>query len=79
LSQAWAGVIWIVLPDTPANARWLNAREKYIAVERMRESQGGLKTTKFKLRQGLSAFLDPKLWLLWGMALRVFLILLTRV
>lgn len=61
----WSGVIWLWLPDSPVNATFLSERERYVAVERMREDQGGVRNRTFKLKQGLSCFWDPKMYLIW--------------
>ncbi|KAM0753792.1 MFS general substrate transporter [Meredithblackwellia eburnea MCA 4105] len=57
-------VLFFFLPDTPANASWLNEREKSIAVARVAESQQGMKNTHFKWYQAREALLDYRVWLI---------------
>jgi MFS transporter, ACS family, allantoate permease len=60
-----AGVIIIIfLPATPMKAWFLTTREKHIAVRRIMGNNTGIHTRKFKLRQALSTFLDPQVYLL---------------
>ncbi|KIM99097.1 hypothetical protein OIDMADRAFT_30739 [Oidiodendron maius Zn] len=56
----WAFVIFFLLPDTPANARFLNQRERLIAVKRVAGNEIGIKNKKFVKEQALVAFVDPK-------------------
>lgn len=53
--------------------RWLNATEKKLAVERLRENQTGVKNTTFKRYQVIEALTDPKTWFffLFGLATQV--------
>ena len=39
-------------------------RERFIAVERLRDNRTGIKSTKFKWSQVREAFLDPQCWML---------------
>ncbi|KAJ5552822.1 major facilitator superfamily domain-containing protein [Penicillium frequentans] len=62
---AFAGVIVLALmPATPMKAWFLTDREKRIAVRRLMSNNTGIHTRKFKIRQALSAFLDPQLYAL---------------
>jgi hypothetical protein len=62
--------IWtlIVLPDLPSTAKFLNERERAIAVERVAANRQGVKNHHFKWYQVKQAALDPKTWLLFIMA-----------
>lgn len=63
------GVIaFIVLPDLPSTAKFLNERERAIAVERVAANRQGVKNHHFKWYQVKQAALDPKTWLLFVMA-----------
>ncbi|KAJ5126487.1 major facilitator superfamily domain-containing protein [Penicillium atrosanguineum] len=57
-------LIILALPATPMKAWFLSPRERLIAVSRLMKNQTGIHTRKFKLRQGLSTFLDPQVYLL---------------
>jgi ACS family allantoate permease-like MFS transporter len=57
-------MVLFLLPATPMKAWFLTARERRIAVRRLMSNKTGIHTRKFKLRQGLSAFLDPQVYAL---------------
>ncbi|KAL4791876.1 major facilitator superfamily domain-containing protein [Aspergillus venezuelensis] len=60
----WAVVLWILMPDTPLSAKFLNEREKDIAIERLRENRTGIANANggFMKEQFIEAFLDIKAW-----------------
>jgi ACS family allantoate permease-like MFS transporter len=51
---------WI--PDNQTNARWLNAQDRLLAIERVRTNQQGIGNKKFKWYQFKGAFSDPLTW-----------------
>ncbi|CAL5866024.1 uncharacterized protein PFLUO_LOCUS231 [Penicillium psychrofluorescens] len=57
-------VVMALLPAAPMKAWFLTDREKRIAVRRLISNNTGISTRKFKIRQALSAFLDPQLYAL---------------
>jgi uncharacterized membrane protein YbaN (DUF454 family) len=59
----------IFLPDLPSTAKFLNERERAIAVERVAINRQGVKTRQFKWYQVRQAAEDPKTWLLFVMAI----------
>ena len=59
----WAGVVYLFLPDSPLNARFLTERERAVAVERVRKNRTGIKTTEFKWAQVAEALRDPQVWI----------------
>jgi hypothetical protein len=60
----WALVIWFLLPDSPANARFLSHRERLLAVKRVAANEMGIKNKAFDKKQVWSGFTDPKtIWL----------------
>ncbi|KAF9872857.1 hypothetical protein CkaCkLH20_09720 [Colletotrichum karsti] len=61
----WAFVIWFLLPDSPANARFLSHRERLIAIKRVAGNETGIKNKAFDKKQGLVGFFDPKTLLLF--------------
>ncbi|KAL6399584.1 hypothetical protein AUP68_16989 [Ilyonectria robusta] len=61
----WAIVIWVFLPDSPSNARFLNHRERLIAVKRVASNETGIKNKAFDEGQVLLGFTDPKTLLLF--------------
>lgn len=64
-------MLWL-LPDSPANARWLNKEQRARAAERVRTNQMALKSDNFRWYQLWEALLDPKVWLI-----TLFLVALT--
>jgi MFS transporter, ACS family, allantoate permease len=56
--------LWWLLPDSPMSARWLNDRERLIAVERLKSNKTGIKNTHHKWPQVKEAISDPKVWML---------------
>jgi ACS family allantoate permease-like MFS transporter len=60
---------WWLLPDSPMDAKFLNDRERIIAIERLRDNKTGIKNTHHKKEQVLEALRDPKVWML---ALAIF-------
>jgi ACS family allantoate permease-like MFS transporter len=62
LGLAWAVVLYFYMPDTPITAKFLNEREKTIAVERLRENRTGIANSEFKKEQVYEALLDVKVW-----------------
>jgi hypothetical protein len=65
-------LMWM-MPDDIKSARFLNEREKAIAVERLRSNNTGTKTSKWKWDQVREAFVDPKTWM-WGFMLMLLAI-----
>jgi len=61
----WAIVVWILLPDSPSNARFLNHRERLVAVKRVAGNETGIKNKSFDKSQIKLGFLDPKMLLLF--------------
>ncbi|KAL9092354.1 MAG: hypothetical protein Q9159_000862 [Coniocarpon cinnabarinum] len=68
LCCVWGVVLFFCLPDSPVTARLLTARERRIAVERLRENQTGVENKHFKWYQVREAFLDYKLYLFFLIA-----------
>ena len=63
LCCSWGIVMFIMLPDSPVTAKGLSAREKRIAVERLRANQTGIENKHLKPYQIKEAFMDYKLYL----------------
>lgn len=57
-----AVLIW--MPDSPVHASILTKEERVIAVERVRDDQGGTENKKIKMSQVKEALLDVKIWLI---------------
>lgn len=59
----WGLLIPFILPADPISARGLTARERYIAVARIRSNNAGVRNTHIKLEQVREALTDLKFWL----------------
>lgn len=55
--------VFIFMPDSPMEAKFLNEGERLIAVERLRMNQMGVASRVWKWDHVLEAFLDIKTWL----------------
>lgn len=56
----------IFLPDSPVRAKFLNDRERAIAIDRIRVNQTGVESKTFKKEQMIEAFKDPKTWIMFA-------------
>jgi len=65
VSMAWGFVIYFLLPDNPSSARFLNHREKLLAVKRVAGNDTGIKNKRFDKQQAIVALWDPKMILLF--------------
>lgn len=61
-SLIWGIILYLFLPDSPVNAHFLNERERYIAVHRIKENMTGVENKQFKWYQVREAFTDWKTW-----------------
>lgn len=59
----WGLLIPFILPADPISARGLTARERYIAVARIRSNNAGVRNTHVKLEQVRETLTDLKFWL----------------
>ncbi|KAH9885922.1 major facilitator superfamily domain-containing protein [Xylariomycetidae sp. FL2044] len=64
-TMVWAFAVYFFLPDAPSNARFLNHRERIIAVKRVSGNETGIKNKSFDKKQAFVAFYDPKAILLF--------------
>jgi hypothetical protein len=67
LSVVTSVFVFIFMPDSPMEAKFLNDHEKLVAVERLRMNQMGVASRVWKWDHVLEAFLDPKTWLWFSM------------
>ena len=59
--------VYIFMPDSPMEAKFLNDHEKLVAVERLRMNQMGVASRVWKWDHVMEAFLDPKTWFWFSM------------
>ncbi|KAL4879120.1 major facilitator superfamily domain-containing protein [Aspergillus karnatakaensis] len=64
ITTLWSVTVYICLPSSPVEAWWLNDREKYICLERVRKSNTGMEDKSMKWYQVKECLLDPKAWLI---------------
>ncbi|KAF1915901.1 major facilitator superfamily domain-containing protein [Ampelomyces quisqualis] len=57
---AWAWVFLWVMPDSPATARFLNHKQRIVAIDRIAANMIGVKTKEFDKKQAWEAILDVK-------------------
>lgn len=62
LCAFWGILITIFLPDSPVTAKLLSPREKWVAIERLRDNQTGVENKHLKWAQVWEALLDWKVW-----------------
>lgn len=55
-------LLW--MPDSPVHARFLTEKERIVAVERIRNDQGGTENKTFKKEQIWETLLDIRTWLM---------------
>ncbi|SCO40099.1 related to DAL5-Allantoate and ureidosuccinate permease [Fusarium fujikuroi] len=60
----WACLLWIFLPDSPVSSWQLSDREKWDAIQRVKDNNTGVEDIKFKWYQVRELLVDPKTWLL---------------
>lgn len=60
----WACLLWIFLPDSPVSSWQLSDREKWVAIQRVKDNNTGVEDVKFKWYQVRELLADPKTWLL---------------
>ncbi|CEJ89649.1 hypothetical protein VHEMI05480 [[Torrubiella] hemipterigena] len=60
LSFVFALLVFWLMPDNQANARWLNEREKKVAIERVRKNQNVTSDDQWKWPQFWEALRDPQ-------------------
>lgn len=60
MNLAWSVIFLLLCPDTPINARFLNAKEKLVGVERVSHNMMGIKNIKYKKDHIIEAVTDYK-------------------
>lgn len=59
------GIFCFFVPDSPMEAWFLTKEERYAAVERLRNSQTGVRSHKINFQHALDIFKDPKYYLVF--------------
>lgn len=63
LTVAYSLVVFIFMPDSPMEAKFLPEREKVIAVERLRANQMGVISREWRWDHVWETLLDVKTWI----------------
>lgn len=71
ITSLWGFVVLYVMESDPVHAKSLNAREKFIAVSRLRENNAGVRNTHFKVSQLWEVLTSAHFWLIFFMALTI--------
>ncbi|RKL29098.1 hypothetical protein BFJ70_g10809 [Fusarium oxysporum] len=61
----WGAILTIWLPDSPLGDNFMKGRQKYIALDRVRDNMTGIENKEFKWYQVREAFTDYKKYLLF--------------
>lgn len=64
ITVVFGSSLWWILPDSPHTAKFLNERERIIAVERLKSNKTGVKNAHHKQYQVIEALKDLKVWML---------------
>ncbi|KIM98800.1 hypothetical protein OIDMADRAFT_104751 [Oidiodendron maius Zn] len=62
LTVVFSIIVFIFMPDSPVEAKFLNEHDKLVAVERLRANQMGVVSTKWKWDHAIESLLDFKTW-----------------
>jgi sugar phosphate permease len=65
INLAWSLFLLFVMPDSPMNARFLTAEEKYHATKRLASNRTGIANKVWKWNQFFECFLDVRIWLIF--------------
>lgn len=61
MNLVWSVIFLLLCPDTQANARFLNEKEKIVGVERVSQNMMGIKNAKYKKDHIIEAVTDYKI------------------
>ncbi|CUM64733.1 uncharacterized protein PRCAT00002344001 [Priceomyces carsonii] len=64
LNFVWSFVFFLICPDSPSTAKFLDEREKAILVERISKNNIGIKDKKFKKSHLVEASCDITVWMI---------------
>ncbi|KAH8657180.1 MFS transporter [Tricladium varicosporioides] len=62
LTVVFSIVVFLFMPDSPVEAKFLNDHDKLLAVERLRDNQMGVVSTEWKWEHVTESLLDLKTW-----------------
>ncbi|KAH7370950.1 major facilitator superfamily domain-containing protein [Rhexocercosporidium sp. MPI-PUGE-AT-0058] len=62
LTVVFSVIVFLFMPDSPVDAKFLNERDRLLAVERLRANQMGVVSTTWKWEHVTESMLDIKTW-----------------
>jgi len=62
MTMAMGIIFWFLIPDNQLNARFLNERDRALAIVRIRKNEQGVGNKHFKMYQFREALTDPLTW-----------------
>lgn len=65
ISMIWSIFVFVFLPATPMEAKFLNKDEKVFWVQRLAGNKTGIENKVWKWDQALEAVIDPKTWIIF--------------
>ncbi|KAI0532395.1 MFS general substrate transporter [Xylaria digitata] len=68
ISLSWGCLFLAFMPDLPSTARFLDTRQRIVAIERVVQNRQGVKNQHFKTYQMWRCLRDPKTWILFTMS-----------
>jgi len=71
ITVAFSVVMYIFMPDSPVEARFLKDEDKLIAIERLRANNMGVMTREWRGDHAKEALLDPKTWCWFALMLSI--------
>jgi hypothetical protein len=71
LTVVYGVIVWIFMPDSPMEAKFLNQREKVIAVERLRANQMGIISREWRWDHAWETVWDLKTWFWFFLVLSI--------
>jgi sugar phosphate permease len=63
LTIFWSVVLWFFLPDDPTRAKFFNDRERFVALERVRDNNSGIVSHVYKWAHVKEVLKDVQVWL----------------
>ncbi|TVY84922.1 putative transporter [Lachnellula suecica] len=74
LTVVFSVVVYLFMPDSPVDAKFLNEHDKLLAVERLRANQMGVVSTKWKWEHVTESLLDLKTWFWFSLIFSISII-----
>ncbi|KAL3420960.1 major facilitator superfamily transporter [Phlyctema vagabunda] len=71
LTVVFSVVVFIFMPDSPVEAKFLNKKDKLIAIERLRANQMGVVSTEWRWDHVMESVSDVKTWLWFSLIFSV--------